>query len=145
MQLRRRYCLDKIFPCALLFLRLVGEFAVSEYLPKDVRGALAALDRSGEGGEKGTRNRPRMRLVANGREYRVLRRWTRGFAVALADAPQLRGLVDLYDGERHLCKALVLASRDEEGERLYEFKFANTAIATPPAVDFARGTGFGEG
>ncbi|MEM1430216.1 MAG: hypothetical protein AAGG09_12235 [Pseudomonadota bacterium] len=105
---------------------------MSEFLPADVRGALAewALARETDG--------PGLRLVADGRECPVLRRWRQGFAVGLADAPRLRGLVDLYEGERHLCKALVVASREEAGERLYEFKFANTAIATPPAVDFVR-------
>ena len=125
---------------------------MSEYLPREVRGALAAVQEigAGQGGARGRKRAgdggegSRLRLVAGGREYAVLRRWPRGFAVDLADAPRLRGLVDLYDGQRHLCKALVLASRDEEGERLYEFKFSNTAMATPPAVDFARGPAMGE-
>ena len=72
---------------------------------------------------------------AGGQDYPVLRRWDRGFAMAAAEAPGLRGLVDLYDGKRHVCQALVLTAREEAGERVFEFKYATPARDTAPSPD----------
>ena len=65
----------------------------------------------------------------------MLKLWHDGFALALKDAPHLRGLVDLYDGARHVSQCLIVAS-EEDGDRMsYEFK-RNTASAEKPALDF---------
>jgi hypothetical protein len=69
--------------------------------------------------------------------HRVLRLWDGGFALIATGAPSLRGFVDLYDGPRHLYQCLVIASREEMGERIYEFKW-NTAVADKAPVDFVR-------
>ncbi|GGL68831.1 hypothetical protein [Wenxinia marina] len=71
------------------------------------------------------------------RVHRVLRLWDGGFALAADGAPPLRGFVDLYDGPRHLNQCLVVQSREEGGERVYEYKW-NTAVADRPAADFVR-------
>lgn len=59
------------------------------------------------------------------------------FTVPLAEAPHLRGLVDIYEGTRHLYQALIVAS-DEEGDQMsYEFK-RMTQAADKPALDHFR-------
>jgi hypothetical protein len=70
--------------------------------------------------------------------YRVLRLWDGGFALAAKDAPHLRGFVDLYDGSRHLYQCLVVASQEENGVQVYDFKW-HTAVSDRPALDFERG------
>ncbi len=53
------------------------------------------------------------------------------------NAPQLRGLVDLYDGSRHLSQCLIVASEAEGGEMRYEFKRSTAASDSAP-IDFYR-------
>lgn len=67
----------------------------------------------------------------------VLRVWETGFAVALEDAGRVGGRVDLYDGARFLCRALVVASDDRAGERRFEFKYATHGGMAPPRPDYA--------
>ena len=68
--------------------------------------------------------------------FRVLRLWDGGFAVS-ADAPPMRGFVDLYDGPKHLYQCLVFASREEGDERIFDFKW-NTRVADAAPVDYPR-------
>lgn len=104
---------------------------MSEYLPEAVRKGLeearvAMLRRSN-----------RLCIHDGDRIHRVLRLWDGGFALDAHDASPLRGFVDLYDGSRHLYQCLVVTSREEQGERIYEFKW-NTAVADRAALDFVR-------
>jgi hypothetical protein len=101
------------------------------FLPTDV-----TLPRAGASVGK-ARRRPRIRVRAGGRDLEVLRFWETGFALAASDTPGLGGRVDLYDGARHLCRALVVASSEEDGERAYEIKYANRATEGAPPADFA--------
>ena len=82
------------------------------------------------------RKASRLRLDLDGRLIPVLRLRKNGFAVAMEDAPSLPGLVDIYDGARHLFQCLVVASEEEGGEMWYEFKRA-TPVAAAAARDFA--------
>ena len=52
-------------------------------------------------------------------------------------APHLRGLVDLYDGAKHLMQCLIVASEEQAGEMQFEFKRA-TVVEDRPAVDFEK-------
>ncbi len=79
----------------------------------------------------------RLTVVSGDARHRVLRLWSRGFAVAADSVPALRGLVDLYDGSRHVCQALIVTDREEDGERVYEFK-RSTAAADAAPLDFER-------
>lgn len=104
---------------------------MSDYLPDAVRkgledARLAMLRRSS-----------RLCIHDGDRIHRILRLWDGGFALAARDAARLRGHVDLYDGSRHLCTCLVVTSREEGGEQVYEFKW-NTPVADRPAADFVR-------
>lgn len=105
---------------------------MSEFLPLEVREGLA------EARKARRQARSRIRVRADGVEYPVLRHWNRGFALSVDDAPNLRGLVDLFDGARHLCQALIVASTEDEVERVFEFKYATRVTRTAPPADFAR-------
>lgn len=85
----------------------------------------------------GMRKASRLRIDADGEIHRVLRMWKTGFSVAVEDAPQLRGLVDLYDGANHLFQCLIVAGDEEAGEMQYEFKRA-TPVAYAAALDFEK-------
>lgn len=82
----------------------------------------------------GLRKSSRLRANAGGDIRPVLRMWKTGFAME-ADAPALRGFVDLYDGSVHLFQCLIVTSDEDAGERRYEFKRA-TAVTGTAAVDF---------
>ena len=60
-----------------------------------------------------------------------------GFALDADDAPHLRGLVDLYDGARHMSQCLIVASAEEAGEMVYEFKRETPALDAAP-LDYQR-------
>lgn len=101
------------------------------FLPKEVQDGLDAAR------NVSLAKASRLRLSAGGRTYPVLRMWKTGFSVAAADAPHLRGFVDLYDGAVHLFQCLIVAAQEDGPEMQYEFKRA-TAITKGPALDFER-------
>lgn len=76
----------------------------------------------------------RLRVSMGSRVLPVLKMWKTGFAME-ADAPALRGFVDVYDGSVHLFQCLIITSEEDSGERRYEFKRA-TAVSEKPALDF---------
>lgn len=102
-----------------------------EILPKDlvetVRAALLS--------EK--RKRSRLRIHTGTDIWPVLRRWHGGFSLDATQVSHLRGLVDLYDGARHLSTCLIVASEIEGNELICSVK-RETAVADRAALDFAR-------
>ncbi len=78
----------------------------------------------------------RLRIQTADGHFRVLRLWETGFSVASADAPHLRGFVDVYEGPTQLFQCLIVAANEEPGEMQYEFKRL-TAVASGAARDFA--------
>ncbi len=102
-----------------------------EYLPQDLRDAFAAARRRDQ------RRKSRLCVHVEGEVYPVLRWSASGFVIEGRAAPHLRGLVDVYDGPRHVCQCLIVATL-EEGEELFcEFK-RSTPVSDRPAVDFIR-------
>ena len=104
---------------------------MTTFLPKEVRegldaARLAALKKSS-----------RLRVLADDQFVPVLHMWTGGFAVESESAPALRGLVDLYEGARHLSQCLIVTSSEEDGEMRYDFKWSTTALDHAP-LDFER-------
>jgi len=102
-----------------------------EMLPKEVREALA------QARKHDLRRNSRLRLHTGEDIFPVLRYWQSGFSLDAKDEPHLRGLVDLYEGSRHLYQCLVVASREENGEVCYEFKRSTAAKDSAP-LDFER-------
>ena len=102
-----------------------------EFLPKEVREGLEAARR------RDRTRKSRLRVQLGEAVFPVLRLWDEGFALDAERTPKLRGLVDVYDGTRHLCQCLIVASTIENGELICEFK-RSTPAEDRPALDFWR-------
>ena len=106
---------------------------MSEFLPKEVREGLERARK------QSLHKKSRLRVMVGGHAFTILRYWDEGFALEVEDAPHLRGLVDLYDGSRHLSQCLIVASAEEQGEMVYEFK-RETMAADEAPLDYERDT-----
>ena len=104
---------------------------VSEFLPQDVRDGLEAARKAD------LKRKSRLRVQAGDDLFPVLRLWETGFALDSENAPKLRGLVDLFNGGVHLYQCLIIASSEEHGEMIFEFK-RNTAAVDKAPLDFYR-------
>ncbi|SDW65672.1 hypothetical protein [Litoreibacter albidus] len=102
-----------------------------EFLPKDVADGLATARL------RAAKKRTRLRVQSGDEMIPLVRLTATDFAIELDVAPRLRGLVDIYDGTRHLYQALVVATSVEDDVMVFEFK-RNTASAAGPALDFVR-------
>ena len=100
-----------------------------EVLPKDVVEGLRIAQL------RKLARKSRIRVQVGDEVYPVLKLWKDGFALDPENAPKLRGLVDLYDGGRHISQCLIIASSEENGMMEYEFK-RNTAASDRAALDF---------
>jgi len=127
-----------MFTKRLIFNRNRSDFRVGgqeivmlEFLPKEIRDGLETA-RLRERARKS-----RLRVQLGEAVFPVLRLWDTGFALDAERAPRLRGLVDVYDGARHLCQCLIVASTVENGELICEFK-RSTPAEDGPALDFWR-------
>lgn len=105
---------------------------MSEFLPQEVREELERARRAKR------RKRTHMKVCAGGQAFTILRYWDGGFAVDAADAPHLRGLVDVLDRGKLLCQALIVTSSEAEGERVYDVKTATPATRSAPPVDYVQ-------
>ena len=108
-----------------------GMFVMSDFLPKEVREGLEAARKADKA------RKSRLRVHAGEDVFPVLRSWNGGFALDAEGAPHLRGLVDLYNGGVHLYQCLIVASGEENGEMIYEFK-RNTAAVDKVPLDYYR-------
>ncbi len=104
---------------------------MTTFLPKEVQAGLDAARK------QTLKRKSRLRVEAGGESFRVLKFREDGFTLDIDDAPNLRGLVDLYDGGNHLYQCLIVASAEEDSEMHYEFKRA-TAAADRAPLDFYR-------
>ena len=103
-----------------------------EFLPKEVREGLEAARKRDQ------RRRSRLRVQVGDAVFPVRRFWQGGFALDADFTPgKLRGLVDVYDGSRHIFQCLIVASGLENGELVCDFKRA-TAVSDRAALDFWR-------
>lgn len=103
-----------------------------EFLPKPLLDGLHAAKR------RQARRGSRLHIRAGDAVFPVLRQWKGGFSLDADKAPHLRGLVDLYDGPRHLLQGLIVVSREEDGEIRCEYKSFTRASEAQP-VDFWQG------
>lgn len=102
---------------------------MTTFLPKEVQDGLEAAHK------KALRKRNRLRVVVGEDRYPILRLWDHGFSVSREGVPSLRGLVDVYDGGRHLWQCLIVAAADEIDEVHYEYK-RQTAANEKAALDY---------
>lgn len=102
-----------------------------EFLSEEVRAGLEAARK------RDARRRARLRVQVGEDLYPVLRIWETGFALDAEQVPHLRGHVDIFDGSRHLMQCLIVASVEERGELVCDFKWSRPTADVPP-VDFAR-------
>ncbi len=104
---------------------------MSTYMSKEVREGLKAAQMAA------LKKASRLRVLVGDAYVPVLRLWKDGFAVEADDAPVMRGLVDIYDGGRHIYQCLIVASELDAGEMRYEFK-RNTSAQDRAPLDFFR-------
>ncbi len=102
---------------------------MSTFLSREVQAGLEAAQK------QAMRKRSRLRVHVGEDVFPILQFQDSTFTVDADMAPQLRGLVDIYDGGRHLYQALIVTSREEAGERVFEFK-RNTVAANSAPRDF---------
>jgi hypothetical protein len=108
------------------------EAVMLEFLPKEVREGLEAARK------KELKRKSRLRVEVGDAVYPVLRFWHDGFALDADLAPgKLRGLVDVYDGSRHVFQCLIMATSIDNGELVCDFKRA-TAVTGRAPLDFWR-------
>ena len=107
---------------------------MSEFLPKEVREGLELARK------QTLRKKSRMKVRAGGETFTILRSWEDGFSLDAEDAPHLRGLVDLFDGGRHISQCLIIASEEDGGELRFEYKRATIASDMAP-LDYEKSAG----
>ena len=104
---------------------------MNDFLPKEVREGLEAARKLK------LKSKSRLRVKAGDQTFVILRHWDSGFALDAEDAPHLRGLVDVYDGARHMSQCLIVASEQEAGEMVFEFKRSTPHSEVAP-LDYER-------
>lgn len=102
-----------------------------EFLSREVRAGLE------EARKRAERRRSRLRVHAGNEIYPILRFWHDGLALDAAKVSQLRGLVEIHDGSRHLYTSLIVASEVSGGELICEMK-RSTPAADQPLADWVR-------
>lgn len=103
---------------------------MSDFLPKEVREGLEKARMAA------LKKRSRLRVHTGSEIYPILKFWESGFALEAKNAPHIRGLVDIFDGSRHLYQCLIVASETHEDEIHFDFK-RSTVAADRAALDFA--------
>lgn len=79
--------------------------------------------------------RSRLRLHVGDAVIPIVSLNAENFSVDADHAPHMRGLVDIFDGARHLAQALIVTSHEENGLRVFEIK-RSTKAAQAPAIDY---------
>lgn len=105
---------------------------MSSYLPKEVR---EGLDQARERAARKAKSR--LRVHVGPEAYSIRRFGGDDFTLKAQGAPRLRGLVDIFDGSRHLYQALIVTASQEGSEMRYEFKRMTKARDQAP-LDYDR-------
>ncbi|AJE45303.1 hypothetical protein [Celeribacter indicus] len=104
---------------------------MTDFLPKEVLEGLELARR------RDLKKKNRLRVRVGEETYPILRSWETGFALDRENTEHLRGLVDVYDGARHLYQALIVAAREDGHEMSFDFKRATQHREGPP-LDYDR-------
>ncbi len=102
-----------------------------EFYSKELRDGLDAARK------RQMTRKSRLRVQVGEAVFPILRFWHDGFALDAALTPHLRGLVDVYDGARHVFQCLIIASANERGELVCDFK-RSTPIRDTAPLDYWR-------
>ena len=102
---------------------------MSTFLSKDVLAGLKAAQKTD------LKKKNCFHVEFNKVRYPVLLLKQGGFCLQADMAPEIRGLIDLYDGDEHLQQCLIVASKQESGVVHFEFK-RRTATTTIAPKDF---------
>ncbi len=102
---------------------------MSTFLSKDVLAGIEAAQKTG------LKKKNRFRVEFNKKHYPIIRFTKSGFCVEAEMAPMIRGLVDLYDRDKHLKQCLIVASKEENGVIHFDFK-RKTATQKSAPKDF---------
>lgn len=86
---------------------------------------------------KAEKRKSRLRVHVGGEVFPVLKYWGDGFSVDPDEVPNLRGLIDIFDGARHVSQCLIIGSESETGVTHYEFKRQTQARDAVP-LDYER-------
>lgn len=87
-----------------------------EFLPEDIRRGLELARTRAE--RKGSR----LSVHVGDAVYPIYALGDVGFSVDAVRVPRLRGFVDIFDGPRHLSRALIIAASEDGSAMTYEFK-----------------------
>jgi len=104
---------------------------MNDFLPDEVREGLRAA-------RKASIKRNDKLCVHDGDDvYRIRRFWNTGFSLDVEHGDKLRGRVEIHDGARHLYQCLIVNSRLDGEEYIFDFKWLHPVTADVP-VDFVR-------
>ena len=104
---------------------------MNDFLPVEVREGLKAA-------RKASFKRNGRLCVHDGDDvYRIRRFWDTGLSLDIEHGDKLRGRVEIYDGARHVYQCLIINSRREGEEFIFDFKWLHP-VTEQPAVDFLR-------
>ena len=104
---------------------------MSDYLPKEV---LAGLE---EARKRDLRRRAKLRVMVGDEVYPILRFWGGGFSLDADQVLHMRGLVDIFDGPRHLYQCLIITSEVSNGVLICTMKRSTMALDKAP-LDYVR-------
>ena len=102
-----------------------------EFLPKEVRDGLDAARK------RDVKRQARLRVQVGEAVFPVRRLSDDEMELDASLTPHLRGLVDLYDGARHIAQCLIVASTEDNGALICGFKRV-TNVTDGPALDYWR-------
>ncbi len=102
------------------------------HLPEGLKEAALQLRPNGKITKK-----HRLRLRSAGREIDIVDAWADGFSIRVSGPQPGRGIVDLFDGARHIRHGLIYQTGTVGDRRIYAFKTAQDPRMAQPA-DFAR-------
>jgi hypothetical protein len=104
---------------------------MSSFLPKEVREGLNLARK------RDAMKKSRLKVLIGDDSFPIRSFGDRDFTLAVEDTPHLRGLVDIFDGGRHLYQALIVTAALDGPEMRYEFKRMTAARDVPP-LDYDR-------
>ena len=102
---------------------------MSTFLSKDVLSGIEVAQKTS------LKKKNRLRVEFNKNHFPVMWLTQNGFCVEAEMDPMIRGLVDLYDGDKHLKQCLIVASKEENGVVHFDFK-RKTATQNSAPKDF---------